>query len=383
MERQAELDWLRGTMLVLMTFTHLPTWFSTRAGQPFGYVSAAEGFVFLSAYLVGTVYGRRARVHGVDAMRRALWHRTLKVYAVHAALLVFLLLVLVPFALSRDAHAITDLASYYLERPRLALASGLLLTYNPPLLDILPMYVLFLAASPWLLRHGLRNGFGGLLAVSSVVWLFAQYDGGRHVYEAVAALTGWPVPYAATGAFVYLAWQLLWLVGLYLGARPQTPPARYGDRRSRMALGIAVGVAGAFFVWRHLAGQVPFPNGIALNALVDKWHLGPLRLLNFAVLAWLVVCGRRVLREWAEASSIAVMGRSSLGVFAAHLVICLTLLATLGDAPKPHLSILEINLVAATLLALYGVARVLQEASGWTLTFRQALGRRLSTRTVR
>jgi hypothetical protein len=112
MERQAELDWLRGTMLVLMTFTHLPTWFSTRAGQPFGYVSAAEGFVFLSAYLVGTVYGRRARVHGVDAMRRALWHRTLKVYAVHAALLVFLLLVLVPFALSRDAHAITDLASY-------------------------------------------------------------------------------------------------------------------------------------------------------------------------------------------------------------------------------------------------------------------------------
>jgi hypothetical protein len=64
-------------------------------------------------------------------------------------------------------------------------------------------------------------------------------------------------------------------------------------------------------------------------------------------------------------------------------VICLTLLATLGDAPKPHLSILEINLVAATLLALYGVARVLQEASGWTLTFRQALGRRLSTRTVR
>jgi hypothetical protein len=379
MKRQTELDWLRGTMLVLMTFTHLPTWFSTRAGQPFGYVSAAEGFVFLSAFLVGTVYGRRAREHGVDAMRRALWRRTLKVYAVHAALLVFLLLVLVPFATSHDAHAITDLASYYAERPRLALASGLLLVYNPPLLDILPMYVVFLAASPLVLRHGLRHGFAGLLAVSSVVWLFAQYDGGRHVYEAAAALVGWPVPYAATGAFVYLGWQLLWLVGLWLGARQEPLPATRSAPASRFALYVALGVAAAFFAWRHFAGQVPFESRGALNALVDKWHLGPLRLLNFAVLAWLVVQGRSVVREWADGSSIAAMGRASLAVFAAHLVICLTLLATLGDAPKPHLSILEINLVAATLMTLYGVARVLQEAPGWTRT----LGRRVSTRAAR
>ncbi|HKP64992.1 MAG TPA: OpgC domain-containing protein, partial [Casimicrobiaceae bacterium] len=44
MERQTELDWLRGLMLVLMTITHLPTWFSSHVGQPFGFVSAAEGF---------------------------------------------------------------------------------------------------------------------------------------------------------------------------------------------------------------------------------------------------------------------------------------------------------------------------------------------------
>ena len=33
-------------MLVLMTLTHVPTRFSSPAGQPFGYVSAAEGFFF-------------------------------------------------------------------------------------------------------------------------------------------------------------------------------------------------------------------------------------------------------------------------------------------------------------------------------------------------
>ena len=56
MQRQAELDWLRGLMLVLMTLTHVPTWFGAHLGQPFGFVSAAEGFVFLSAFLVGCVY---------------------------------------------------------------------------------------------------------------------------------------------------------------------------------------------------------------------------------------------------------------------------------------------------------------------------------------
>src|SRR5690242_8491118 len=83
MQRQGELDWLRGMMLVLMTITHLPTWFSAHAGQPFGFVSAAEGFVFLSAYLVGSVYARTARERGFARMRRALWSRTLKVYAAH------------------------------------------------------------------------------------------------------------------------------------------------------------------------------------------------------------------------------------------------------------------------------------------------------------
>src|SRR5689334_24282722 len=98
MERQTDLDWLRGLMLVLMTITHLPTWFGAHAGQPFGFVSAAEGFVFLSAFLVGSVYTHTFRTRGLAAMRRALWARTLKVYAAHVALLLFLLFLLVPIA---------------------------------------------------------------------------------------------------------------------------------------------------------------------------------------------------------------------------------------------------------------------------------------------
>jgi hypothetical protein len=384
--RQEDLDWLRGLMLVLMTTTHLPTWFSAHAGQPFGFVSAAEGFVFLSAFLVGCVYSHKARVHGYAAMRRALWGRALKVYAAHAAVLLFLLCVLVPIAVSRDAQAITGLASYYLERPHLALASGLVLAYNPPLLDILPMYVLFLVASPLVLGFAMRRGWGALLAVSAVVWLFAQYDGGRRIYEAIAALVDWPVPYGATGAFSFMAWQLLWLVGLRVGtAYGGAEPSPVTAHRAWWGPGMlaATSIAATFFVWRHVVGQAPFGSDALLNPLFDKWHLGPLRLLNFAVLALIVVKARPMVVAWARDSSIAVLGRASLFVFSAHLLICLAVLTVLGDAVRPHLSVSESLLLLGTLGVLYGVARASLAAEGAVRAGGRALAARLSTRGAR
>ena len=367
MGRQTELDWLRGLMLVLMTITHLPTWFSAHVGQPFGFVSAAEGFVFLPAYLVGSVYTTMASRKGAPAMRHAIWRRAAKVYAAHVALLVLLFAVLVPYAASHGAHAITDLASFYVERPHAGFVAALALVYNPPLLDILPMYVIFLALSPVLLIYGAERGWGALLGLSAAAWLLAQHDAGREIYGFVAGATGWPVPYNQTGSFAFLAWQLLWVAGLRAGSL-KAQAAENGDtaaqRWSRPVLWTATSLAVGFFVWRHVTGQVPFGDHGSLNALFDKWHLGPMRLLNFAVLAVLVVHGRRLLVALAEHSSIATMGRASLTVFAAHLVLCLLLLATGGEALDPgHVSLLDAALLSGTLVALYIVARVTLEGS--------------------
>jgi hypothetical protein len=358
-ERQTELDWLRGLMLVLMTITHLPTWFSSHVGQPFGFVSAAEGFVFLSAYLVGTVYSHIATTRGYDAMRRALWLRALKVYGAHIGLLLFLVWLLVPIATRHGAVAITDLASFYVAQPKVAVLTGLLLVYNPPLLDILPMYVVFLLLSPVVVAFASRRGWGGLLTLSAALWFYAQLGGGRHLYGAIAALVDWPVPYSQTGAFAWLGWQLLWLIGLRAGAvrlaevRAETPRRSW----SPWVLGTAASLAALFFVWRHAIGQVPFGSDVALNALFDKWHLGPLRLLNFAVLAVIVVQGRRVLAGWGRRSSIATLGRASLTVFSAHLVVCLSVLAAYGEDVDPQLGLLDAGLLLGTLVTLYAFAR--------------------------
>ncbi len=70
-QRRPELDALRGLFLVWMTLTHLPTRVSDLVNQPFGFVSSAEGFVFLSAMLVATLYIHEAAEDG-DGVRTKL-----------------------------------------------------------------------------------------------------------------------------------------------------------------------------------------------------------------------------------------------------------------------------------------------------------------------
>src|SRR5687768_6932766 len=99
--RRWEIDALRGLMLVLMTVTHLPTRWASPLGQPFGYVSAAEGFVLLSAYMVGLVYAGKRRRVGEEGMKRAFLDRAWKIYLCQAALLVFLFSIIAAIGVTR------------------------------------------------------------------------------------------------------------------------------------------------------------------------------------------------------------------------------------------------------------------------------------------
>ena len=62
--RRPEIGALRGVFLVWMTLTRLPTHLSDLVNEPFGFVSSAEGFVFLSALLVARLYSRQAAEAG-------------------------------------------------------------------------------------------------------------------------------------------------------------------------------------------------------------------------------------------------------------------------------------------------------------------------------
>jgi hypothetical protein len=209
--------------------------------------------------------------------------------------------------------------------------------YNPPLLDILPMYVLFLALTPALLALARRIEWPRVIALSVVVWLAAQFGAGTAVYAGFARLVGWAEPYTATGAFTLLAWQLLWVAGVYAGQRSaQVAPAARIMLRPAIA-NTAIAVAVLFFVARHATGQIPFgATHVELNAWFDKWRLAPLRLLDFAAL--LVVLQRAgpfLARQRRIVAPFAFLGRASLPVFCMQLVLCMTALAWLGEGPRP------------------------------------------------
>ncbi|MDM0012604.1 OpgC domain-containing protein [Variovorax sp. J22P168] len=334
MKRFWEIDALRGLMLVLMTVTHLPTRLTDPLGQPFGFVSAAEGFVLLSAFVAGLVYSRIARNQGVEPMRRAFWRRALKVYLSQAATLLFLFTVITFVGLRIDQPAVKNLLSFYLANPHEGFLYSLLLVYEPALLDILPMYVFFMLLSPWVLAYALRHGWGGLMAASATLWALAQFGLSEWLYGLAVRHLGLSVPFHEMGAFNAYAWQFLWFIGLWIGAGRNAPDAR-PLRFPTWLVAVAGAIALYCFWWRHhgVHGQAPFGADIELNLLFDKWQLGPLRLVNLGVLGIVAVrFGPDLMRRIPRLHVLEELGRASLPVFCAHLVAVLLVLAIYGDS---------------------------------------------------
>jgi hypothetical protein len=344
-------------MLVLMTLTHLPTRFSHYAGEPFGFVSSAEGFVFLSAFMVGWIHVARAKKNANAVMRGAVWHRAFILYACQIGMLLFLLTIVAPIGSAKAQPAITDLVSFFHHEPLTALSSGLFLLYDPPLLDILPLYIPLMLVTPAVLTLSLRRGWAPILGISFGLWILAQFGVGRIVYQAIAGATRFDMPYAQTGAFSLLAWQLLWIIGLWMGS------ARADDDERAIAtpgwlVAPAAVVALVFLLWRHATGEMPFPSGNELNTLFDKWRLAPLRLLDFVALLVVTIRWGSAVAPWFARPFLTRMGASSLPVFCSHLVICLLALAFFGTEYDHRGWGVDVALLIGTFAALYAVAEV-------------------------
>src|ERR1700722_17127690 len=307
--RRLELDAVRGVMLVWITLTHLPTAASTYVNQPFGIVSAAEGFIFLSALFTGRIYFRMAEYDGYRATIFKLWNRSLRLYGYHSLLLAFAFLVAVPIASRGNRPGLHNLLDFYfMAGATRAVIEAALLIYRPPPLDILPMYIIFLMLTSAALLLARRIGWKPVLGVSFFFWGLAQFGfrGAEHTFMMRFIPTR--IPLNEMGSFDLWAWQLLWIAGVWLGVRwaQNDLPIAFWAKRWVIP---AVMIAAAFFVLRRAIA-----HGFELGAsefLFDKWHLGPLRLLDFAAVATLLVVWQSALKPLAI-RPLVLMGQSSL-----------------------------------------------------------------------
>jgi hypothetical protein len=329
MGRRPELDAVRGLMLVWITLTHLPTAASTYVNQPFGFVSAAEGFIFLSALFTGRIYLRMAERDGYRLMAWKLWMRTLRLYGYHALLLAFTFLVAVPIASRGNRPSLHNLLDFYfLAGAKRAVAEAALLIYRPPLLDILPMYIIFLVFTSVALLLWRSIGWKPILGSACVIWLCAQFGFRYAEHTFMSRIIPTRIPLNEMGSFDLWAWQLLWITGVWLGVRwgQNNLPI---ERWAKWAVIPAMLIASAAFEMRHAIS-----HGMQLGKyefLFDKWHLGPLRLLNFVAVAALLIFSQSLLKPLAI-RPLVLMGQSSLQVFCVHLLFCFAGLTLMGNA---------------------------------------------------
>jgi hypothetical protein len=344
LERRPELDALRGLFLVWMTLTHLPTHFSDFVNQPFGFVSSAEGFVFLSALLVARLYIRKA-AEDEEALRVKLWKRALRIYGYHVILLVLAFTVAAAFAVTTHRVAITNLLTFYLAHPLTAIIGSLLLIYCPPLLDILPMYVIFLLITPYVLAIAAKRGWNLLLGASGLIWILAQLGLRTWVHDLVVRVTHLNIPLQETGAFNLFAWQVIWLLGMWIGAESAEGALPF---RKLPGYAFAIGAAVCLFFlgirheWlgAHLTQQ-------SLGLLLDKWQIGPLRMVNLIAFSCVLYWLRKPVKRVVLIEPFLTLGKASLEVFCAHIVFVFVALALLyGEVSQLH------GLAAAAVLAL-------------------------------
>jgi hypothetical protein len=340
LSRDMRLDALRGLFLVIMAGVHAPTPVSHLLQEPFGYTSAAEGFIFLGACLSGMVYGRTYGKSDWRTMSRRVWTRARLIYVIHLAIL--LPVALLAWMLGSQVAPLANHFHDFLEHPGGSLALLPFLLHQPPLFDILPLYVIFLGVTPFLLAIARRRGWKIILMSSALIWLAAQF-------KLDARLIGDPSRWLPLrwGAFDFLAWQLVWVAGLALGETVVRRPVIATKHRTGLAAVAAIIVLAGLLARHGILPETWVPSQI--DQWVDKWTLGPLRVLNFGAWVLLLMAWNPKPPVWLL-SPTALLGRHSLAVFAFHLPLVIAATTFIGIFSYPVAVQTDIGLLVIVLL---------------------------------
>ena len=358
--RDPFLDSWRGIFHIVMVVDHLPFllpgMFTLIAGlyEFLGYVTAAEGFVFLSGFVSGLVYTRVGREKG----RRAMWWKALirarNIYLCYV-MAVILLLVLVK---CMGPSQISWLAWNHLINEHLLTASAqvISLLVQPTFLEILPMYSLLLLVTPLLINQLENSRYLLVLIFSLLIWVAAQFN----IRNVLLSLTG-THEVIHLGYFNCFAWQILFVIGLICGHKTYTANGPWLSRSWKLPL-LAYLVALTFFLLRH-----DF-LGINVNTrLVDRSCLGPLRLLDFFCVVFLLCKGRRQIEEYIAWKGFSFLSRNSLQVFAFHLLpIYFAALVVENKVPLPILT--QLLVIIFCIASLFQIALFTQMFKGFDQT---------------
>ena len=336
--RDGAIDLLRGAALVVMVVNHLvgASWIHAVTLGRY-YVTAAEGFVFCSGLVLGMLSRRRVEAGGVAEVARKALRRAGTLYVAAVALIAGLgTLALVAPGWARPAF---DAAPGTFSE---ILGAAATFRLAPPIVDILPMYVLFLLLTPALAAALARGWWLPVVLGSAGVWAVNWLD--------PYALSAAPLDRGGRPYFAVASWQLLFVVTFAAGWH------REGFARAWSwvpRIGWVIGLGGITLGLAVMAqfdptlGAWPLlsPERESWRAATDRSLLGPVRLIAVAALFPLMLMA--IAKAWHPLARtigplLLPLGRHSLYVYLMHVPI--VVLWTVAIAPR-----LGGNLFVATL----------------------------------
>jgi hypothetical protein len=310
--RDLRLDLFRGIANWAIFLDHIPdnvvNWVTTRN---YGFSDAADLFVFISGYTASFVYAKMMLDRGFIVGATRLFKRVWQLYVAHIILFV-IYIVAIGYVAQRynDPDIINEFnVAGLVDNPIETLRHGLLLSFKPLNLDVLPLYIVLMAFFPPVLWMMLRKPDLTMLGSLALYFAARQFDWNLHGYP------------AGEWYFNPFCWQLLFMFGAWF--------ALGGARESRsiinspwlLYLGIAYLV---FALIMTMAGRFE-----ALGDLFPKWlydvfnpndktNLAPYRVLHFVIIAFFVT--RFVPKdwrglEWKVFEPVIKCGQQSLAVF--------------------------------------------------------------------
>ena len=336
--RDARLDMFRGIALLMIFINHVPgTVYELYTSRNFGFSDAAEAFVFMSGMAAGLAYSNRFRAGNLWAAIAKVWARARQLYFVH---IVITMLSLGIFAGAAKWFGLSEVLTKnnippILQNPLSGMVGIPLLTHQLGYLNILPLYMVLLVATPLFLLIGLRKPWL-MFGLSILLWI-------------VAGQFRFNLPNFPTGGgwfFNPFSWQLLFVTGLLSGAAMKVGQRFIPYNRTLFW------VATAFVVLILLWVKVPFVGQIGLKGLgwaadhgapfyitwFDKSYLALPRLLH--ALALFYVMGHLAIMKPLSTSAVAapfrLLGQQGLPVFAVGTVISMALQVVKTDrTPDP------------------------------------------------
>jgi hypothetical protein len=232
-----------------------------------------------------------------------------------------------------------------IESPLKALGLGVIFFMQPALLDILPMYCLFLLITPFVInRFKNKHGSWWVLAGSFLVWSLATYT----LWDSVERIGEQFLP-CNFGFFNPFAWQFLFVGGLFFGFR-RTAAKAFPIRKSLFIVSLLISIGIMLIRYKVFPSNL---LGFDWDSVTIRETFGPLRAIDFAALAYLVTfigvrCPKLV--EW---SFFSYLGQHSLQVFSFHVGL-IYLVRPLYNLliPNGWTVILIFNIVFVSMLAI-------------------------------